>query len=114
MNEITLGFYGLILLALTSFFIEKKQKHKYKIQLSNLDLNKINYLIEIIKKEMKDIPDYSSLSYTELRYIKDYCWLLLNIHNSSSFKKLNYNYQILERNLAIKIFKFTSKHLLLK
>jgi hypothetical protein len=70
---------------LSSLYKENKTQDKFidedeedfKEKLNDIDISKANRLISIVKKEMKEKPFISSLSFEERKYIDNYCKLLL-------------------------------------
>lgn len=56
----------------------KKRILSFKESLNKLDINYSNSLIEIAKKEMKELSHTSSLSFSERQHIIEYCKILLN------------------------------------
>lgn len=57
---------------------KKKRMNSFKESLNKLDINYSNFLIEIAKKEMKELSHTSSLSFSERQHIIEYCKILLN------------------------------------
>ena len=58
----------------------------FKERLSKIDINYVNSLIKIVKKEMKELSNTSSLSVKERDIIIEYCSILLEGYDNGYLK----------------------------
>lgn len=81
---------------------KKLKEHHLKIfkrGLNEIDLKEVNRLIEVVKKEMKELPAKSSLTPVQKCEVMKYCQLLL-------FNYFENDFTLERRKLCIKIWKY--------
>lgn len=79
--------------------LRKQHLEHFKKLLNGIDLKEVNRLIEVVKKEMKELPVKSSLTSVQKCEVMKYCQLLL-------FHYFEDDFTLERRKMCFKIWKY--------